>query len=147
MNTIQEVKEAYDSLNSDEGTLQFMTQHTYLTKERVEGIYRLGSPWPMWEDTPEWAYVIAILKGESTVEGVSPKVALNALATLRQLDIESNELAWPKEVMDHVEDVARLSGEESEVIQDVFKAEILRLQRMLQMIEQVASLKPQGREA
>ena len=94
MNTVQKIKEAFDTLTSDEGILHFIAQQTCLPMERVERIYQLGSPWPLLNDAPEWAYFTAIQEGESAVEGDSIEGALNALASLRSMDIESQEKNW-----------------------------------------------------
>jgi hypothetical protein len=164
MDTAQKIKEAFDTLNSNEGTLQFIAQRTYLPMERVERIYQLGSPWPLLNDAPEGVYFTAIQEGESTVEGDSIEGALNALASLRSMDIESQEkklddflaaqersekpdpipgLEWSESFKDHFDEVARLSGEELSTIHDVFLAEISRHKQMLQLLQKMASLKAQ----
>ena len=162
MNTIQEIQQAFNSLNSDEGTIQFISQHTLLPRERVERIYRLGSPWPIWENEPELGYFSAIQEGESMAKGDSIDGALNGLALIRGMEIENieakledlraakergehpepiPELLWPEAVTDHFNEVVVLSGEQIDAIQEVFLADIARLKRMLHMIKEVAILK------
>ncbi len=165
MNTIQDIQKAFDDLKSEDGTLQFIAQRTLLPRERVERIYRLGSPWPIWENEPELEYFSAIQEGKSIVEGDSIASALNALALIRGMDIENievkledlraarergehpeplPELEGPEEVMAHLKEVTLLSGEKFDVVQEVFLAEIARLKRMLHMIKEVAILKASG---
>ena len=162
MSTIQEIQQAFNSLNSEEGTILFISQHTLLPRERVERIYRLGSPWPMWENQPELSYFSAIREGKSTGQGVSIDTALNSLASLRQWDMENIkikledfmaarergehpephlDLKWPEAVTDHFNEVVLLSGEKFDVIQEVFLAELARLKRLLHMIKEVTILK------
>ncbi len=162
MGTIQEIQNTFNSLNSEEGTIQFISQHTLIPRERVERIYRLGSPWPMWENQPELSYFSTIRDRKVTVEGVSITTALNSLASLRQWDMEHikikledfmvarehgehpepiPELEWPEAVKDHFNEVVVLSGEKFDVIQEVFVAELARLKRLLHMIKEVTILK------
>ena len=165
MNTIEEVKHAFDRLNSEEGTFQFIAQRTCLSPERVERIYRLGYPWPLLEEAPELKFFEGIRNGEPTTEGVSAKGAIEALSELRQLDNEIKEeklkafekardqgklaapipeLDWPDLIKDHLKEVARLSGEELSTIYDVFGKELSRLQRLQQLMSKVVCLKAQG---
>ena len=162
MSTIQEIQSTFNSLNSEEGTIQFISQHTLLPRERAERIYRLGSPWPMWDNQPELSYFSAIRERTSTVEGVSITTALNSLSSLRQWDMENikvkledfmsarergehsepiPELEWPEAVTDHFNEVVFLSGEKFDVIQEVFLAELARLKKLLHMIKEVTILK------
>jgi len=155
MNTIQEVIESFNNLNSEDGAIQFILQRTYLPKDRAERIYRLGSPWPFPEGIKELECIEAILEDKPTVYGVRPVIALDALSQLRQLDIDELEafiaaqacgenptppieLTSDPFVEDHMMEVAQLSGENLEVVYEVFRAEIQRLQCIVQMVGQVA---------
>jgi len=99
-------------------------------------------------------YFPALLKGEPTAEGVAPEVALDALASLRQLDIETKEKKledfepeWPEWIEDHLNKVARLSGEALSTIDYVFMAEISRWEELLQLLQKMVSLKDQEGQA
>ncbi len=166
METASEIKRAFDYLNSQEGTMQYLMWKTLLPRERVERIYGLGNPWPMFDSDnppPELEYLEPALKGEiKTQDGLNISTTLNALADLRQMDIEEKEqklaayeaavergetpepipeLKMSSEVHDHLEEVAKLSGENMETINDIYGAELARLQRLNQLIQRMVELK------
>jgi len=112
---------------------------------------------------PELEYLEAAKNGEiKTHDGLNISTTLNALAQLRQMDIEekerkiaANEAAVergetpepipgferPSELHDHLKEVAKPSGENMETIYDIYGAELARLQRLFQLLQQMADLK------
>jgi len=148
MSTIKEIQEAMAHLTSPEGTLEFLSQRTHLSPERVASIQQVGEPWPLPEKiaaTPEFQYMKAAERGETHMpEGVNIATALNALIQLREMDRELGETigSFP-DIDDHVKEVALLTGEPLEVIYDVFQAEVQRLLQITQLVKRLCHLKDQ----
>ncbi len=159
METASEIKRAFDYLNSQEGTIQYLMGKTLLPRERVERIYQLGEPWPVpvpggWEH--QQACIDALLHDDPYPEGTDPLVALNALNQLRELDMEEKErklaayeaaverretpeplpeVKGSSELHDHWKEVAKLSGESIESIGDIYFAELTRQLRVIQWVQ------------
>ena len=159
METASDIKKAFDYLKSQEGTTKYLMEKTLLPREKVERIRQLGEPWP--ERRPEgWehqqACVDALFHGVPYPEGTDPIVALEALNQLRELDLEEMEgklaayeaavergetpeplpeLKGASELHDHLEEVAKLSGESIESIGDIYFAELTRQLRMIQWVQ------------
>ncbi len=165
----RQIKRELDYLNSQEGTIQYWMERTLLSRERVERIYGLGIPCPLldFENPPaDVENLVAALRGETkTQDGLDMTTTLNALASLRQMDIEEMErkiaaheaavergetsepipaipdLKGSSEVRDHLKEVAKLSGESMETIEDIYLAEIARWQRLFQLLGQISVLR------
>ena len=149
MNTVEEIREAFARLTSKEGTIQFLSQQTLLSPERVKRIHQFGDPWPLPESVssaPEWEYIDAARRGEThSQDGVEISTTLNALAQLREMDNEDNEKNHELEpspaVDDHLKEVAFLSGESPEAIRDVYRAIIRMLLTLVELVQQLCQLK------
>lgn len=165
METVSEILEAAEQLNSQEGTIQFLMEQTFFSRERVERIHRLGEPWPLslpegWEH--EEAAMVAVLRGVPSPEGTDPLVTLNALNQLRDWDDEEKERKsaahkaavergetpesipeskGDSKVDDHLEKVANLSGESMETITKIYNAHMAQCLQMKQLARKMNELK------
>ncbi len=165
METGSEIKRAFDYLHSQEGTIQYLMEKTLLPRERVERIYQLGKPWPVsvpkgWEH--QQACIDALLHDVPYPGDTDPLVALNALNELRELDIEQKErkleayiaavergetpgptpeFEMSSDIDDHLEEVAKLSGESIETIYGIYSVELARLLEESQLILQICKLR------
>ena len=167
MNTIREVKQAFDELISEEGTLQFIAQKTLLSLDRVERLYRLGYPWELLADSPIFELFESARNREPSADGIAPHVTFDAMAQLLAWDLDVKEekakafeeatargenpdpmpeLEWSEAMKQHFRDMARQSGEELSTVHDFVAAEIARLQRLNQLIQKVTHMKAQGME-
>lgn len=151
--SIEEVR----TLASDEGSAQYISQQTGLDYDRVLRIYRLGQPWPLL-DGDEWNF------GRQAEEaGVDVFSAMAALAPLIEMTVEAKraklealeqmisrgnhpsqeqiselDAEFDNTVLsEHVEKVANLTNEPTEVIHQVFKGILARLNRMSALVQEL----------
>ena len=165
----RQIKRELDYLNSQEGTIQYWMERTYLPRERVERIYEAGIPHPLLDfenPTVDREILVGAFRGEiKTQDGINIDTYLNAHADMLQLDLAEMErkfaayeaavergetpeplsipphLKGSSEVRDHLKEVAKLSGESMETIEDIYLAEIARWQRLFQLLGQISVLK------
>lgn len=172
MDTEAKILEEADRLSSKEGVLQTWMELTLLTRERVEKIYDVGYPFlyplPQGFQENEQQYIDIVRdEGQDKTERDKAVGALNSLGELRDMEIEEKErllaeyhaavergedppvipeLEEPREVQDHLEEVARLSGETLDTIQEVYRADIAHMRRMHTLVERMVRIKAQQQE-
>ena len=153
-------------LASDEGAAQYISQKTGLDYERVLRIYRFGQPWPLGL-SDAWDF-----SRQATGAGVDVFSAMAALAPLMDMTIEEKraklealeqmiargdqpsqelnseleaELGSP--VLDeHIEKVANLANEPTEVIHQVFGGFFAVLNRMSELTQELIDKQLRGKE-
>jgi len=127
-------------LESPEGRLAFLMNRTLLSRERTESIDRLGAPWPVvvsgFEDLP--GHMEALRRGEVTnEEGVNHLTATNAYAQMLDLELKTKKRWEPDErVTDYLKEIATLSGETYDTINDFYLAHLAHGQRIFQLFEE-----------
>jgi len=152
METVSELINAAQQLDSREGTIDFLEKQTFLSPERIERIRDVGgggwiyydpeNPGPGWDD-----FMAAAKRETKTKDGVNIATALNASAEMLQMDIEEwegkGETPAPMStvIKDHLKEKALLSGESLETVYNVYSAELARCQRLFQLIGQIHVLK------
>ena len=169
METVSDLIKEAEQLNSQEGTIKLWMEKLLLSRERAERIYGLGIPCPLFDfDNPpvEVETLVGTLMGEiKTQDGINIDTYLNASADMLQMDIEEmerKEAAYiaavergetPEPIQaphhlkrspgfhDHLKEVAKLSGESMETINDIYGAEIARWNRLFQLLGQISVLK------
>ena len=166
MTTLHEIKAAFDYLNSQEGTQKFLTERTLLVPKRVEKIYAFLGNFPIpepagWEQ--EQSCLDTIFDPNSDgLETTRAAGGLDALNQLRDMEIEEKErklaaferavergetpepipeLELSSEIRDHLEEVARLSGEAIETVYEMYGAEFVRRKQLNQLVQQMIQLK------
>ncbi len=141
--------EEFQWLRTDEGRIQFIARHTNLDPDRVDRIDRLGQPWPL--GLPDG------LGQECVEDGIHPYKALIAMGPLIDLEIAEKEKQLQEfkaaiergetptsippelknpEMLKHIESVAALSGEETDIVCRVFEGEIAYLFRLNDLVQE-----------
>ncbi len=147
----------FRTLQSDEGAAQFIAQRTGLSYERVLRIYRLGNPWPL-GGGEEWNF-----GRQATEAGTDVYSVMAALAPLMDMAIEEKrakldaleqmvargnqpspeqlteldaEFGNP-ELREHVEKVANLTNESTEVIHQVYEGFLAVFRRLNELTQEV----------
>ena len=166
METASDIQKAIDYLISQEGTIKFLSNQTFLSHERVKRICDVGGgEWIYFdhENPPrEWNYMEAARRGETkTQDGININTYLNASADMLQMDIDEMEpkvaayiaavergetpepipgLKKSTAIEDHLKEKAKLSGESLETVSDVYLAELARIVKLMQLGQRINAL-------
>ncbi len=120
MDRLEQILADLKALTSERGKLQFLAEHTGLPSETVARIYNLGEPWPAGpKHYSEW-----LEEYEDVREGllaIGPVVALDQEDEMAKLK-RGEEIEIPRELVEQLERVQSLSGEDLDTITAVYKA-------------------------
>ena len=165
METINEIKQTLKKLTSKEGITHFLAEQTALPKKRVQRIFEAGTPWPLVQDTPEFTYVATCRQynGEYR-KRIDPALVFTALADVLQWDPRTKEqqvkdlvaaretgrdwgyvadLQFSLTGRKYIRRVASRTGDQPWEVEEVFKGELLRIQKLFDCLEKMMSPTPQ----
>ncbi len=161
METINETKQTLKKLTSKKGIVDFLVEDSGLPREQVQQIFETGAPWPLEKDTPEFTYVATCRQYKLELrKRIEPALVFTALADVLQWDpgIKDqlvkdlvtarktggdwgyvSDLQFSLTGQKYIRRVARQTGEEPGKVEEVFKGELLRIQRLFDCLEKIMS--------